>query len=377
MIITLSLFLNNLKIFYRDKFSFYATLLFPWVTSSILQVAMSDFNPFRYQFFCIIFSFWFFLNRGVRLIISEKKVIQREFYAGLSKGHYLFTKLIFNVFICIYVASVFAVSVNVEWVDWGKINALSKASFIDWIDEPIDFMGVDYNEELEKWEELDKRRKFQREYNDIKALPYTEFIFVYKRLRNENGFGMILLREKAGWRWHTSGSNMALFNDWIEIKANFGLFNRIAQQIIQLVVLDYGLCIFFLAALIGLSLGLFISAVSPTQEFAVQIVPYITIYQIIMSKDVIGITTDISNFNPITSYTLKSILRWDFGSILSLFTISRPLRVLAENLLLTAKNFEANWTYLFSNLYLELYIPLGWIGITYIACYVALKRGKY
>ncbi len=181
-------------------------------------------------------------------------------------------------------------------------------------------------------------------------MPLSEMVFAYMHLRNDNGWRLILIKTKNGWQWLTTGSDKDLFDNWVsDIRPNFTLTDRIIQQIIQLILLDYGFIILFLASCSGLTLGLMISAASPSREVAIQLVPYITIYQIIMSKEVIiSFSHQTNNFLPLASNTLKDILAWDFGAILSLFTTSRYLQVMIENLAATAKNYDAGWSYLFT-----------------------------
>ncbi|ETR73793.1 MAG: hypothetical protein OMM_00687 [Candidatus Magnetoglobus multicellularis str. Araruama] len=309
------------------------------------------------------------------MIISEKNIIKREFYAGLSKGIYLFSKMLFYVTISIYISAVFSVSASIEWVDWARLNTLFKCQNINWIHTPIYLDEVDYDIDREKWDDLFQKRSLQQEYYDIKKMNVSDLVFVYKRLKNENAWGLILTRDANGWKWYKNGSDSTFFTNWPgKIKPHLNLFHRICQQLIQLLLFDYAFMIMILSCCAGLSLGLCISAIVSTRDAAVQLVPYITIYQIIISKEVIAINPNCTTFNPLRSYTINDILGWDFGSLLSLFTVSRFLRTLAENLLATAKNYKAGLGYIINNLQFELIIVLLWIVLSYLFCYMVLKR---
>jgi hypothetical protein len=63
---------------------------------------------------------------------------------------------------------------------------------------------------------------------------------------------------------------------------------RFFRQLVQLAMLDYGVIFLFLSTLCGLSIGMCVSTWAPTPEAAGQFVPYFTLYQIILSEQVIS-----------------------------------------------------------------------------------------
>ncbi|MEM7392906.1 MAG: hypothetical protein AAF492_11225 [Verrucomicrobiota bacterium] len=367
------LMLKNVRAFRRDRLWYTSTLLFPWLASIVLQIAMEDRTPKRYWFFCIIFCYWFFINLGVRLVIGEKKTIQQEFYAGLSRAKYLLSKFCFYGVLCFYMASVFAVSVNVEWLNWRSLNILYRAQFIEGINEDISYecVAIDSPE----FEALDARETFQHDVRAVKAEGLGSLLFSYKRLRNDNGWGLILIKQETGWSWLRTGSDADLNTEWVELKKNYSLFDRLFQQVVQLFLFDYSLWIFFLAGLAGLALGLCISVRSRTMEFAVQLVPYITLCQIVLSKLIVDAHE--KSFEALTGGGWRDIGGWDFGSIASLLTASRFLNVLAESLIRTAKNTTILWRDLIQYYGLDLLVVWAWILIPLIIAYLSLKRWRY
>ncbi|MFC1452926.1 ABC transporter permease [Verrucomicrobiota bacterium] len=368
-----ALLIKQWHAFARDRLWLWSTLLFPWVASSILQVAMGDRNPARYWFFCIIFCYWFFLNLGVRTIVGEKRVIQREFYAGLSRWKYLLAKALFYNVVCLYMATVFSISVSVEWLDWRGLNTIYRAQSLDWIHDPIDLTGVNVDSPVGR--ELSAREEQQYEYRSARTRLPLGVVFAFKRLRNDNGWGSILVKTPSGWELRRSGSDHVLDTQWPELKKEFNLVERIGQQLFQLLLLDYAFLVFFLAGSAGLSLGLLISASSRTTEFAVQLVPYVTLCQIVLSKYVID--TVERTFVLLTGLDAGRLRAWDFGSILSLLTTSRPLQCIAEQLLPTAKTTPITWSVLPALLQVDFLIVAIWVLAPIALAYITIRRWQY
>ena len=377
----LSLLKTNYLVFVRDRLFFATTLLYPWAITAVLQIALGD-PPsarYRYSFFCIIFCFWFFLNIAVRQIIQEKPVVKREFFAGLGKGTYLSAKFVFFFLVGFYVSAVFTMGMNAHLLDWESLNYLFNHGRKEWIHDRIDPGQFDMEEQRQLYEREQKRYDIQAEYRDIIDKPLTEFFFTYKNPRNDNPWGAILMREKDGWRWTTSGNDGTFFTDWGMHRDDSRLWHRVFQQLVQLALPDWGLVVLWLSCLAGLSLGLMISALSPTQEGAVQWVPYITIFQIIMSREVIGRDPDLAvHFKPLLNIgSATDILSWDFGSILSLATVSRYLEVMAHNLVTYSKAYKADWSYFFLDLGPDLAMVAAWIVLSYFICLAVLKNCHY
>jgi hypothetical protein len=79
-------------------------------------------NSRMYLFFCVIFCFWFFFNLGVRQFITEKLELQRELYSRLSPFQLYLTRFLLFACVGFYVAFVFMISINLDWVDWRTVQ---------------------------------------------------------------------------------------------------------------------------------------------------------------------------------------------------------------------------------------------------------------
>lgn len=368
---------NNFRALFRNRMFLTTTILFPWVASSVLQIATigNGGNDDRYFFFCLIFSFWFLLNVGVRQIVDERAVIMREFFAGLPPILYLAAKQIFLIVIGFYIAIVLAISVHVNWVDWQSLSLLVSKPFLS-MELPSDFPEVVVNNSPEQ-RELERVEQLNDAFQRIKGKDIWGFVLVDRnRLVPSNPFACLWVRSpENGWGCRDASSLQAKI-DWFEAadREQMTLPARFVEQFLIITSLDYSFLILLLGGISGAALGLLISATASSTEGAFQLVPYLTIFQILMSREIIKAGTgDLGEFALLSNFSFQDIMTWGFGSKLSLMAVCRYLQTVGDNTVLIGIS-ETTFGVLDLLASGELAFITGWNVIILGVCWMALRH---
>lgn len=336
-----AVWLNNVRFFLRNPSLVILTLVFPWLASGTLQIAIGtrqDIFSQYYVFLLIVFSFWFMLNMGVREIARESALTRREFFAGLRPIHYLLGKSLHLVLVSLYVAAVLACSAYLEWVDWSAATSAINAKFVD--PEQIAYpLPADRDHPDRTLADTflqacpitcDDRCPSDQAGSECRTI--SSFVMTDRnRLQNSNPVGVVVVKSDSSWHIVPETARLRI-DTWTEnYRGSYSLGERAGEQLMSLFLLDYLFLILILSGMLGAALGMFLSTVLGSVESAAQTVPFITILQILLSEKVICPSGSCSTFGAMLGSTdTVAWIQAGLAEKLSLFTVSRHLFQLAQ-----------------------------------------------
>ncbi len=353
MLLILSVFHNNLRALLRNRTLLLLTLGFPWIASTVLQVALSGrsgagASADYYVFMLTIFVFWFMLNMSAREIVRERQAVDWEIAAGLSPVAYLAGKSLYLLLIAVYLSLVLSASFYLKWMEWSSVGILLSRMLVS--PPPI-------GKAFPKDSPEHKRQMIVDEANSVLCSAGHQDNTENCRTWSD----LVFLRDR--WHPHTTltgvtpdlfAPGLPLVTDSVSLRDTYyrnthrllrqpPLRDRLMEQVKAFMALDYLLVIMMMSAGIAVSLGLFLSVTSRNIDSAVQTVPYITIIQILLNQNVFNASIDRGAASALIG--TQSWSDWVHATHLeeklSYFTFSRHLTALAEVTVLRSHDMPA------------------------------------